>query len=246
MGETGSVAFAGLSGPLFGSTSASAALRTLITEPRSHILENEYNRLCKRSIDANQLLSNALAATPAIATPFPVNELSAQLKMVARVIAAAPALGVKRQVFFVGTGGFDLHDRMLEDHPILMANLAGALSAFYAATAELGVADQVTSFTASEFGRTLNGNGNGTDHGWGSMHFIMGGAVQGKRFYGTAPVVADNGPDDVGQGRLLPTTSVEQLAATLGSWLGVSDSDLLDMLPNLANFNPSVRNLGFV
>jgi uncharacterized protein (DUF1501 family) len=180
-------------------------------------------------------------------TPFPRdNSLADQLKMVARIIGAAPVLGAKRQVFLVGAGGFDTHDGMLEEHPRLMAQVAGALAAFYSATVELGVADQVTSFTASEFGRTLNSNGNGTDHGWGSMHFVMGGAVQGKRFYGTAPIVADNGPDDIGQGRLLPTTSVEQLAATLGGWFGVSDSDLLDMLPNLANFNPSSRNLGFV
>ena len=111
---------------------------------------------------------------------------------------------------------------------------------------ELNLADKVTTFTASEFGRTLVGNADGSDHDWGSMHFVLGGAVNGKRFYGTAPVVANGGPDDVGQGRLLPTTSVEQLAATLGSWLDVSDSDLLSILPNLANFNPSVRKLGFV
>ena len=108
------------------------------------------------------------------------------------------------------------------------------------------MADQVTAFTASDFGRTLTGNANGSDHGWGSMHFVLGGAVNGKRFYGAAPVVASGGPDDVGQGRLLPTTSVEQLAATLGKWLGVSDSELLSLLPNLTNYNPSVRNLGFV
>ncbi len=245
--QSGAPAFYGLSSPLFGSASASAALRTLITEPRRHMLENEYNRVCKRSLEANQVLGAALSSSAGPSTPFPSNNsLADELKMVARIVGVAPALGVRRQVFLVAAGGFDNHDRMLEDHPILLANLAGAMSAFYAATVELGVADKVTAFTASEFGRTLNSNGNGTDHGWGSMHFVMGGAVQGKRFYGTAPIVADDGPDDIGQGRLLPTTSVEQLAATLGAWLGVSDSDLLDMLPNLANFNPSVRKLGFV
>ena len=120
------------------------------------------------------------------------------------------------------------------------------MAAFYAATTELGVANQVTTFTASDFGRTMSGNANGSDHGWGSMHFVMGGAVQGKRFYGTAPIVADNGPDDVGQGRLLPTTSVEQLAATLGTWLGISNTDIVSLLPNLTNYNSSARNLGFV
>ena len=243
----GPVPLAGLKSPLFGSSAASAALRTLVTEPRTHLLENEYNRVSKRSIEANEVLTSALASVPALATTFPAaNTLADQLKLVARMIAAAPALGTKRQVFFVSLGGFDNHDAMLTDHPVLMSKLGDALAAFYAATVELSVADKVTSFTASDFGRTLTGNANGSDHGWGSMHFVMGDAVKGKRFYGIAPVVANGGPDDVGQGRLLPTTSVEQLAATLGAWLGVSDSELLAMLPTLANYNSSVRNLGFV
>nr|WP_229496590.1 DUF1501 domain-containing protein [Massilia polaris] len=244
---SGSVPLSGLKSPLFGSNAASAALRTLITEPRTHMLENEYNRISKRSIDANEVLTAALAATPAPTTVFPNgNPLADQLKLVARMIAAAPALGTKRQVFFVSLGGFDNHDGMATDHPVLMSRVGDALAAFYAATTELSVADKVTSFTASDFGRTLTGNANGSDHGWGSMHFVMGGAVKGKRYYGTAPVLANGGPDDVGQGRLLPTTSVEQLAATLGTWLGVTDSELLALLPNLSNYNSSARNLGFV
>lgn len=135
---------------------------------------------------------------------------------------------------------------MLTVHPGLLASVAGALAAFQKATAELGLADKVTTFTASDFGRTMSGNNDGSDHGWGSMHFVLGGAVKGQRFYGTAPVVANGGPDDVGQGRLLPTTSVDQLAATLGKWMGVSDSDLLALLPSLVNYNASARNLGFV
>jgi uncharacterized protein (DUF1501 family) len=244
---SGSVPVSGLKSPLFGSAAATAALRTLITEPRTNMLENEYNRVSKRSVDANEVLTAALAAAPALTTVFPTgNSVADQLKMVARMISAAPTLGTKRQVFFVSLGGFDTHDGMLTDHPVLMTKLGDALAAFYAATAELGVADKVTSFTASDFGRTLTGNANGSDHGWGSMHFVLGGAVNGKKFYGTAPVVANGGPDDVGQGRLLPTTSVEQLAATLGSWLGLTDSELLDLLPNLTNYNVSARNLGFV
>ncbi len=244
---SGSVPLAGLKSPLFGSSAATAALRTLITEPRTNILENEYNRVSKRSIDANEVLTAALATAPALVTTFPAgNSLADQLKLVARMISAAPTLGTKRQVFFVSLGGFDTHDGMLTDHPVLMSKVGDAMAAFYAATAELNLADKVTSFTASDFGRTLTGNANGSDHGWGSMHFVLGGAVNGKRFYGTAPVVANGGPDDVGQGRLLPTTSVEQLAATLGTWLGVSDSELLSLLPNLSNYNSSVRNLGFV
>jgi uncharacterized protein (DUF1501 family) len=125
-----------------------------------------------------------------------------------------------------------------------MAKLGDAMAAFYQATVELGVSDKVTTFTASDFGRTLVANNDGSDHGWGSMHFMMGGAVKGKRFYGTAPVVANNGPDDVGQGRLLPSTSVDQYAATMGKWLGASDSQLLELLPNLSNY--TTRDLGFL
>jgi uncharacterized protein (DUF1501 family) len=128
----------------------------------------------------------------------------------------------------------------------LLKNLADAVTAFYNATIELGVADKVTTFTASDFGRTLTANNDGSDHGWGSVHFAVGGAVKGKRFYGVPPALANNGPDDVGQGRLLPTTSVDQYAATLGSWLGVSDSNLLSVLPNLVNYNVNARNLKFV
>jgi uncharacterized protein (DUF1501 family) len=243
----GSVPLAGLKAPLFGSAACSEALRTLISQPRAHLLENEYSRVSKRSIDADTVLTGALASRPALATAFPAgNNLADQLKMVARMISAGPALGAKRQVFFVSMGGFDTHDAMLTAHPGLLGGVAGALAAFEQATVELGLADKITTFTASDFGRTMSGNNDGSDHGWGSMHFVMGGAVKGQRFYGTAPVVANGGPDDVGQGRLLPTTSVDQLAATLGKWMGVSDSDLLGMLPSLVNYNASARNLGFV
>ena len=244
---SGSVPVTGLSGKLFGSSAASDALRTLISQPRTHLMEGEYNRVTKRSIDANGVLTTALAGAPALATSFPAgSNLADQLKMVARMISVAPALGTKRQVFFVSLGGFDNHDGLTSIHPGLLIELANAMSAFYNATVELGVADKVSAFTASDFGRTLTGNVNGSDHGWGSMHFMMGGAVNGKKYYGTAPVIANGGPDDVGQGRLLPTTSVEQLAATYGKWLGVSDSELLAMLPNLSNYNASARNLGFI
>ncbi|WP_426189398.1 DUF1501 domain-containing protein [Massilia sp. DWR3-1-1] len=243
----GSVPLAGLKSPLFGSSAATEALRTLITQPRSHLLEAEYNRVAKRSVDADSVLTSALASTPALATAWPTpNSLADQLKMVARMIAAAPKLGARRQVFFVSLGGFDTHDSMATVHPTLMKNVAAAMTAFYQSTVELGVAANVTTFTASDFGRTMVGNNDGSDHGWGSMHFVMGGAVKGKSLYGTAPVVANNGPDDVGQGRLVPTTSVDQLAATLGKWMGVSDSNLLTLLPSLSNYNAGARTLGFI
>ena len=244
---SGSVPLSGLKSPLYGSTQCSDALRLLVTQPRTHLLESEYNRVTTRSIDADSVLSVALANSPAVKTEFPAdNSLADQLHMVARMIAAAPAVGAKRQVFFVSLGGFDTHDGLVTDHPVLLKTVADAMSSFYQATIELGVADQVTSFTASDFGRTLTGNNDGSDHGWGSIHFVLGGAVKGRQFYGKAPTVANNGDDDVGQGRLLPTTSVEQYAASLGSWLGISDSALLDLLPNLRNFDQSQRKLGFL
>ncbi len=242
----GPVSFSGLTSPLFGSTACSTALQSLVTAPRAHLFENEYTRVAARSIDAGGALNAVLATAPAIATPFPAgNSLADQLKFVARMISTAGTTGTKRQVFFVSIGGFDTHDGLAAVHPGLLTSVAGALDAFYQSTVELGVADRVTTFTASDFGRTLTAN-DGSDHGWGSMHFVLGGAVQGGRFYGMPPVVANNGPDDVGQGRLLPSTGVDQMAATLGSWFGISDTELLGVLPNLSNYNASQRNLGFV
>ena len=243
---SGPVALNGVKTPLFGSTACSAALRTLVTAPSSHLFENEYTRIMSRSLGAGDALSAALAGGRAISTVFPAgNSLADQLKLVARMISTAAEVGAKRQVFFVSLGGFDTHDGLAAIHPGLLTKVADAMSAFYSATVELGVASQVTSFTASDFGRTLTAN-DGSDHGWGSMHFMLGGAVSGGRFYGTPPVVANNGPDDVGQGRLLPSTSVDQYAATLGKWFGISDSDLLTVLPNLSHWNVSQRSLGFV
>ena len=243
----GSVPLNALKSPLFGSTACSDALRSLVIAPRTHLFEAEHTRVMKRSIEANDVLTTALAQAPVIATPYPTsNGLADQLKLVARMIATADQVAAKRQVFFVSIGGFDNHDGLLNIHPGLLTTVADALSAFHQTTIELGVSDKVTAFTASDFGRTLSGNNDGSDHGWGSMHFVLGGAVNGKRFYGTPPVVANNGPDDVGQGRLLPTTSVDQLAATLGGWFGVSDTDLLTVLPNLKNWTVGQRKLGFV
>ena len=243
--SNGSVPLAAIKSPLFGSAACTDALRAMITAPRTHLFEAEHTRIMKRSIDADSQLTVALAGNTPLTTVFPSgNSLAAQLNMVARMIAARNNLGAKRQVFFVSLGGFDTHDGLTDDHPALLAQVGPALAAFYAATNELGVANAVTTFTASDFGRTLTTDGDGSDHGWGSMHFVLGGAVLGKSFYGTAPAIANNGPDDVGQGRLLPAISVDQFGATLGTWFGVSDSELATVMPNLANY--STRNLGFL
>ena len=231
---------------LFGSAACAAALKSIVTAPRAHLFESEYARVAARSIDAGAVLSQALATAPALTTAFPTgNSLADQLKFVARMISTASSTGTKRQVFFVSLTGFDTHDGLATVHPRLLTTVADAISAFYQATVDLGVASQVTTFTASDFGRTMTAD-DGSDHGWGSMHFMLGGAVHGGRYYGTAPIVANNGPDDVGQGRLLPSTGVDQYAATLGKWFGITDADLLTVMPNLVSYDVSQRNLGFV
>jgi uncharacterized protein (DUF1501 family) len=178
--------------------------------------------------------------------------------MVAQLIGARSSLGAKRQVFMVSLGGFDLHDYLNTKHAPLLQQVDGALSAFYQAMVELGVANQVTAFTASDFGRTLASNGDGSDHGWGSHHLMVGGAVKGAAFYGSAPPISisdTSAPEDqwhVGQGRLLPSTSVDQYAATLAKWFGVADSEMGALLPNLKNFGVAAgrpdypTNLGFM
>lgn len=236
--STGAVKLRATTGSSFGASAVSQALQTLTQAPSNHWMEAEHARIMKRAVLAEGQLSAGLAAAPAFSAPFnSANPLANQLQMVARTIAARGALGTRRQVFFVSLGGFDLHDNLLAQHPGLLTNVSDALSSFYAATVELGVAQQVTTFTASDFGRTLTSNGDGSDHGWGSHHFVLGGGVAGQQFFGTLPAVAVNGPDDVGQGRLLPTTSVDQLGAALATWFGVSASDLPLVLPHVGNFN---------
>ena len=243
--SSGSVALRGIAAPLFGSQACSDALRSLTTASRSHLMQAEHTRVMARAIDANVSLTSALATAPALNTAFAAdNPLAVQLQMVARTIAARSGLGAKRQVFFVSLGGFDMHDFLPTQHPVLLAQVAAAMKSFYDATVELGVANKVTSFTASDFGRTLSSNGDGSDHGWGSHHFVLGGAVQGGRFWGDLPAASVTTPDQVGQGRLLPTTSVDQLAATVASWMGVSDTNLALVAPNIGNY--SVKKLGWL
>ena len=236
------------------SPASARAFNELLTENRTHVLENEYNRVTRRSIDAEAQLTSALAGVT-LGTAFPAgNSLADQMKVVARLIGARNALGNKRQVFMVSLGGFDLHDNLVATQPVLLRRVSEAMTAFYNATVELGVADKVTAFTASDFGRTLTSNGDGTDHGWGGHHLVVGGAVRGKAFYGTPPPVSVGNtaaPEDqwhVGQGRLIPSTSVDQYAATLARWFGVADGELAGILPNLRNFGSAAypTNLGFL
>jgi len=207
------------------------------------------NSIANRGISQGSLLNNLLASAPALQTAFPAgNPLADQMKMVARIISVHAQLGLTRQIFFCNLGGFDTHGSQASTQSPLLQQLSQAVSAFYAATVELGLAQSVTTFTASEFGRTVMPNGSaGTDHAWGSHHVVVGGSVVGADIYGSYPLLTlgNNNPLDVtGRGSLIPTTSVDQYAATLAQWFGVTPANLPAILPNIGNF--TVQNLGFL
>jgi uncharacterized protein (DUF1501 family) len=248
LGSSGPVALLNNSGSLYGSSAAMSTLRSLMAGGNGHVMGNEHSQVSKRALDTYAQVSGALAGAPAADfSLFPSdNKLADQLRMVARMIAVSSELGARRQVFFVSLGDFDMHDDLATQHPVQIGRVASAIRAFYDTTVAMGVSEKVTSFTASDFGRTMQSNDDGSDHGWGSMHFVTGGAVRGGTMIGTPPLLGSNTPDDVGQGRLLPSISVDQYAATLASWFGVGTGDLTTVLPNMGNYNPSTWNLGFL
>lgn len=246
--SNGPIALLNNGSTVYGSTMAASTLRSLMTGNNANLMANEHARISKRALDTFAQVNTALGGAPVGNFPlFPTgNSLADQLRIVARLISVSQELGAKRQVFFVSLGGFDMHDSLATQHPTQIGLVASAIRAFYDTTVALGVADRVTTFTASDFGRTLQSNDDGSDHGWGSMHFVTGGAVNGRRFFGTPPAIGNNTPDDVGQGRLLPTIAVDQYASTLANWFGVSATDMPTVLPNIGNYNPSTWNQGFV
>jgi uncharacterized protein (DUF1501 family) len=222
---------------VYGSTSAATnALRTMMTDAaRPNVFEKDYNKILKRSTDAAAAINTALGAVT-LTTTFPNTGLGNQMRNVARMIAARSTLGARRQVFHVSIGGFDQHSGLINGHGPLWTQISNAISAFYAATVELGIQNNVTAFTASDFGRTLDSNGQGSDHGWGAHHVVVGGAVRGGEMYGTWPDTVLRGPNDVGRGNLLPTTSVDQLVGTFSTWFGVPAANMRDVIPNAANW----------
>jgi uncharacterized protein (DUF1501 family) len=208
-------------------------------------MRTQYAQVMQRSLDTFQTVSTVLSSAGTMNESSPTwlpsahagNNLSQQLEMVARMIQQGPNLGLKRQVFMVGVGGFDLHDNLPTQHPLLLKMVSDACAEFDTAMVKMGVGDKVTTFTASDFGRTLASNGDGSDHGWGSHHFVMGGAVNGGQLYGTAPEIALTHDQSIGSGILIPTTSLEQMFAPVARWFGVSDSNLSTVFPNVGHFH---------
>jgi uncharacterized protein (DUF1501 family) len=270
-------------GQVYGSADVGTLLQQLSSSTRSdHPFDADVAAVAGRAIDAEQTLRNLRPASdPAFGTAptgtaaysqnndpklryvNPVtgaataNGLAQQFQVVARMIDAglSGVTGTQRQVFFVSVGGFDTHDGQNKAHADLYARINHALSYFDTTLGALGARNNVTTFSGSDFGRTFTSNGDGTDHGWGSHHFVMGGAVKGGDLYGTFPVLGlknannsnfDSSPDQLSNGAMLPGTSVDQLGATLGRWFGLSDGQIADIFPNLANFNLGVRDLGFL
>jgi uncharacterized protein (DUF1501 family) len=284
LGTTGAIRLgADQNGRTFGSANVTAALHKIVGESRNgHLFETDLANVAKRSIDAEVFLREALkppsepawgtapdsgAYNPALDPKLhyasaltgiqTFNPLASQLQVVARMIDASNAPGVeaKRQVFFVSLNGFDNHDDQNRNHTELMAKLSHALAYFDTTLTAMGAQNKVTTFTASDFGRTFTSNGDGTDHGWGAHHFVMGGAVKGGDLYGNFPVLGlknakdnqfDSSPNQLGNGSLLPEISVDQYGSTLGRWFGLNDGQLLDVFPNLSSFDAAARNLGFM
>ena len=245
VGSSGPVAISGISGTLYSSASAAAAYRNLITGTSANLFENELGVITNRSITSNQLLSASLPPASTFPLPNPTSNLASQLNVVARIISARGALGTNRQVFLVSLGGFDNHDFLLTQHIQQLTIANAAVNAFYGWLVQMGVQNDVTIFTASDFGRTLTSNGDGSDHGWGSHHFVLGGSVLGHEIYGTLPPTAFGTSVDVGQGNMVPGIAVDQYAATFARWLGVSDTNVPLVVPNVVNFGTS-RYLAFL
>ncbi|HTW46030.1 MAG TPA: DUF1501 domain-containing protein [Acidobacteriaceae bacterium] len=253
----GPIPIYGLNKPLFGSQAGSDALASIFSAEEANLFAKEYGVVVNRSIQAQSLLASSMLTAGPGGVPNPPqyldpvtkmladNPLADSLQTVARIIGGRSSLGVNRQIFYVQLGSFDTHDGQAPTHARLLTQLGQALEYFDGLMNDAGLGNQVTTFTASDFGRTLTCNSDGTDHGWGSHHFVVGGAVKGQDMYGTYPIVGVNEANDVGEGRLIPTTSVDQYAGTLARWFGLTDGQVKQVLPNFANFG-SNPYLGFM
>jgi uncharacterized protein (DUF1501 family) len=255
--SAGPIPIYGMAQPLFGNSAGTSALQSILSADETNLFAKEYEVVVQRSIQAQQVLATAMAPAGVGGVPSPPqyldpktnklmdNDLAVSMQTVARIISGRAALGVNRQIFYVQLGSFDTHDGQAVTHAQLLSQLGGALEYFDGQMVAMGLGNQVTTFTASDFGRTLTSNSDGTDHGWGSHHFVVGGSVAGQDMYGQYPVVGVNQANDLGQGRLIPTTSVDQYAGTLARWFGLSDGQIKTIFPNFANFGSSPY-LGFL
>jgi uncharacterized protein (DUF1501 family) len=225
--SAGPIPIYGTAQPLFGNPAGTSALQSILTADESNLFAKEYEVVVNRSQQAQALLASSMATAGVGGIPNPPqyldpvtnmladNGLAVSLQTVARIIAGRASLGVNRQIFYVQLGSFDTHDGQATQHARLLSQLGAALEYFDTQMVAMGLGGQVTTFTASDFGRTLTSNSDGTDHGWGSHHFVVGGSVAGQDMYGQYPVVGVNQANDLGQGRLIPTTAVDQYAGTL-------------------------------
>ena len=242
MGQSGPQQFYG-----FPNDAQRSAFGRIVDASYGSIYERGFAEIQRRAIDASDTVSAAILDAEnsgLITTVFPNSQLGTQLSTVAKLIASRDLLDMQRQIFFVGIGGFDSHDDQNQNQPGLLGGVSDSMAAFYNATVELGISDSVTTFTQSDFGRTLTSNGDGTDHAWGGNQIVLGGAVRGRDIYGTYPILEIGGADDTGGGRMIPTTSADQFAATLAKWFGIPDVDLDIVAPHIDNF--LTRDLGFM
>jgi len=225
-----------------------AALREMLAQSRSNIYDVVAKLYAEEGLAASSVVFPILQNNASVVTPIFGNldtSVSRQLKTIAKLIEGRAQTNMKRQVFYVHQGSYDTHGSQLVQHQQLLGEFSNAVKAFNDAMTAIGLANDVTLFTLSEFGRTLKPNNGGTDHGWGNYAFVTGGAVKGGDFYGTVPNSALNGPDDLGRdGRWIPTTSVEQYGATLARWFGIAEGDLPYVFPNIGAFGNT--NMGFV
>jgi len=253
----GPIPISGLANPLFGSSAGTQALNSILTAEETNLFAKEYQVVVNRSMQAQALLASSMLPAGATGVPNPPqyldpttnmltdNPLAASLQTVARIIGGRMSLGVNRQIFYVQLGSFDTHDGQATTHAKLLTQLGQALEYFDTQMQTFGLGNNVTTFTASDFGRTLTCNSDGTDHGWGSHHFVVGGAVKGSDMYGQYPVIGADQANDVGAGRLIPTTAVDQYGGTLARWFGLSDGQVKTVFPNFGNFGSSPY-LGFM
>ena len=218
------------------------AIDNIVDAHYDDIFKKTYIDVIETSRDASLIVNEALSTTPQLDTIFTQGDLNDSLKMIARMISAREQLGAKRQIFFVQASGWDNHDNLLEEHTMLLDELSRGMSEFNAALKTLGVHDCVTTFTSSEFGRTLTYNGEGTDHAWGGNVMVMGGPVKGGEMFGSYPLLELGSDNDLSpnasysNGIMIPTTSVDEYFAELAMWFGVAPSELSTIFPNIGNF----------